>query len=146
MSTREAALAGLLAAIQAQAPAGCDVQRDDGNADALPQQASLIVIGAGAVESEAVLSPLSYCITLQPEVTVAAYQPADLDAALGAIVDAYAVDPTLGGAIDGWLIGDPTFTTVTQTEPLGGQDVPLPPFQAAQVPLQLFYSATSPLG
>ena len=144
-TTRAAALAALLGAASVLLPAPHLVRRDDGLPRDIPADGALVELGDGVVEVLPLLSPPLFEITLTAEISLSADTRETLDAAVAALAALVAdgADRTLGGLIDGLEFGEPSFATVAE---MGDEATPLPPFHDAQVPVRLFYLATSPLG
>ena len=150
MNRREAALVAIGTCLSLICPPDSILRREDGEHVEIPDTGALIEWKDGAIESEPMLSPLSYDCTLTIEVGIAAYSGAQRDAAAAALalglVAAREADQQLGGAIDGFAIGDPVYAVVAETVSEDGQQVILAPHHAASFPILLFFNAPSPLG
>lgn len=141
-SAHETALKAALALLQTVA--GPKVTRNEVETTRVPPEGWVNLRDGEIVDEEEYLSPPSFAYTRRADVVVqvtagtAAGRDAALDAILVDLDAAVAADPTLGGAVDmAWL--EPAEPITENVE--GG-----PAVKAAEVPLYMDYTATSPLG
>jgi hypothetical protein len=141
-TTSEGVLLALMSAIQAAAPAGAKVLRNEVIPQRIPAAGVMILRDGVPGDPEVLLSPLTYLYNHRAEVDLIVDRPgpgrdAAFDALKAAVGAAVAADRTLGGLCD-YVLAEAAAPLMVPIEGAEG-------FKAATISVDLIYGSADPL-